>query len=227
MLSISNLKNYVKHSEMVNSINLNDDINNKVVKLYLDSKNLVNRNIRNIASNRETQIYEILSKNVFEEIDNQLTILNDNGQYVRNQKVQNLKIGINLYIRQIEELITHSDIKNIFDIKNMFNISCFERYLIKDDNLELIGSCDEIEVLDGHYYPIDYNLNNGINEPSEAEKIKLCLNAMLIEQEFDTEVFCGFISFIRTNERVQVVFDSKLRKKCFKFIHEFKNSKEE
>jgi CRISPR-associated exonuclease Cas4 len=47
-------------------------------------------------------------------------------------------------------------------------------------------------------------------------------NAMLIEQEFDTEVFVGFIDYVKICQRRPVVMDSKLRKSFFKVIHEIK-----
>ncbi|MDR3063159.1 MAG: Dna2/Cas4 domain-containing protein, partial [Methanobrevibacter sp.] len=97
------------------------------------------------------------------------------------------------------------------------------RYLIQDELLGLYGSCDKIEIINGKYIPI--NISNKIPHLQgvfEEEALELVANALLIEQEFDTEVFVGYIEYWKTGERKHVIMDSKLRKSLFKVLHGMK-----
>lgn len=51
---------------------------------------------------------------------------------------------------------------------------------------------------------------------------------MLIEKEFDTEVFVGFTDYLKIGDRKPVIMDSNLRKGLFKVlgkINDIKNEK--
>ncbi len=38
----------------------------------------------------------------------------------------------------------------------MFFPNCMYSYLMKDKQLDLVGICDKIEIIDGKYYPISF-----------------------------------------------------------------------
>jgi CRISPR-associated exonuclease Cas4 len=69
-------------------------------------------------------------------------------------------------------------------------------YLIRDSSLEIIGTSDKIEIIDGRYCPVIYSNLISDNLVSEDEQVILTFLAMLIEQEFDTDVFIGFLEYI-------------------------------
>ena len=44
--------------------------------------------------------------------------------------------------------------RNGYSIVDMFFPNCMYSYMLKDTQLELIGICDKIEIIDGKYYPV-------------------------------------------------------------------------
>ena len=96
-------------------------------------------------------------------------------------------------------------------------------YLLKDIQLELIGICDKIEIIDGKYYPITIkNSNPPLKGVWDQDAIELVSYAILLEEEFDTEVFVGFVDYEKIGERRPVVMDVNLRKGLFEVIREVK-----
>lgn len=55
-----------------------------------------------------------------------------------------------------------------------------------------------------------------------ADAIELVANAILIEEEFDTEVFVGFVHYTALDEKRPVIMDVNLRKGLFEVINEVK-----
>ena len=105
----------------------------------------------------------------------------------------------------------------------MFFPNCMYSYLLKDSNLELIGMCDKIEIIDGRYYPISIkNSNPPLKGVWDQDAIELVAHAILLEEEFDTEVFVGFVDYEKIGDRRPVVMDVNLRKALFEVIREVK-----
>ena len=118
--------------------------------------------------------------------------------------IKNLKLGITQ--EQTDEITdeTYFNMKilalkakkamNILDkdgmeIVEMFFPNCMYSYLMKDKQLDLIGICDKIEIIDGKYYPISFKSSKPpLKGTWDSDAIELAANAILIEEEFDTEV---------------------------------------
>lgn len=88
--------------------------------------------------------------------------------------------------------------------------------------------CDKIEIINGKYYPISIKSSNPpLKGTWDGDSIELVASAMLIEKEFDTEVFVGFIDYLKIVDRRPVVMDSNLRKGLFKILSEINDIKNE
>jgi CRISPR-associated exonuclease Cas4 len=135
-------------------------------------------------------------------------------------KIEVLAFKIHKYLQLYRNESTH-------DIISKLHPTALYSYLMKDNYLETIGACDRIDIIDGRYYPVIYSNLIPDNLVSEAEQVILTFLAMLVEQEFDTEVFVGFVEYTATSERKQVVIDSKHRKELFRELHHLKELKEE
>ena len=113
--------------------------------------------------------------------------------------------------------------KNAFAITDMFFPNSMYSYMLKDKSLDLIGICDKIEIVDGNYFPI--TLKNG-NPPLKGvwdqDAIEQVAYAILIEEEFNTEVYVGFVEYEKIGDRRPVVMDVNLRKALFEIIREVK-----
>ena len=106
------------------------------------------------------------------------------------------------------------------EIAELFFPTSMYSYLIKDNQLELIGTCDKIEIISGQYYPINMKTSNPpLTGTWDKDAIELVANALLIEQKFDTEVFVGFIDYLKLGERRPVVMNAQLRKGLFKVMN--------
>ena len=56
--------------------------------------------------------------------------------------------------------------------------------------------CDKIEIIDGKYYPISIKGSNPpIKGVWDQDAIELVAHAILLEEEFETEVFVGFVDY--------------------------------
>ncbi|MCL2115129.1 MAG: CRISPR-associated protein Cas4 [Methanobrevibacter sp.] len=162
---------------------------------------------------------EYQPKNV--EIANISTIdkLNDLASEIRNETYFNMKI---LALKSQKAMQLNGKDGN--QIVELFFPTSMYSYLIKDHQLEIIGSCDKIEIVEGKYFPINVkNSNPPLKGVWDSDAIELVANALLIEQEFDTEVFVGFIDYLKIGDRRPVVMDANLRKGLFKVLNEVKD----
>ena len=196
-------------------------------KLKIDIKDLMQKNLRKIKKEMD-----------LEEIEN---ILKENiDSYIESSAKSIKSMNLGLEDAQITEIIENNnfDIKILalkskqtmeilkkdgFAINDIFFPNCMYSYLLKDKQLELIGMCDKIEIIDGKYYPISIkNSNPPIKGIWDQDAIELVAYAILIEEDFDTEVFVGFVDYEKIGERRPVVMDVNLRKGLFDVIKEVK-----
>ena len=113
--------------------------------------------------------------------------------------------------------------KNAFEINDMFFPNSMYSYLLKDSQLELIGMCDKVEIIDGKYYPVSIKSSNPpIKGVWDQDAIELVAYAILLEEEFETEIFVGFVDYEKIGDRRPVVMDVNLRKGLFGIMREVK-----
>ena len=113
--------------------------------------------------------------------------------------------------------------KDGMEIVEMFFPNCMYSYLMKDKQLDLIGICDKIEIIDGKYYPISFKSSKPpLKGTWDSDAIELAANAILIEEEFDTEVFVGFVKYSKIDDKRPVIIDMNLRKGLFSVLNEVK-----
>lgn len=109
-------------------------------------------------------------------------------------------------------------------ITELFFPTSMYSYLMKDPQIGIAGICDKIEIIEGKYYLISIKSSNPPLKGSwDGDSIELVASAMLIEKEFDTEVFVGFIDYLKIGERRPIVMDANLRKRLFKTLEEIED----
>lgn len=176
-------------------ISQNDEyqLYNEIKNLKIDIQDLLQKNMRKL--NKTMNLDEIetaLGQNIVTYTENNIST------------IKNLKLGITQ--EQTDEITdeTYFNMKilalkakkamNILDkdgmeIVEMFFPNCMYSYLMKDKQLDLIGICDKIEIIDGKYYPISFKSSKPpLKGTWDSDAIELAANAILIEEEFDTEV---------------------------------------
>ena len=199
----------------------------EIKKLKIDIQDLINKNMRKIKKEMSlTEIENELSENI--------------DIFIESSTKAILNMDLNLETSQINEIIddTYFNIKitalktkqamsilkkDAFAITDMFFPNCMYSYLLNDPQLELIGMCDKIEIIDGKYYPIAIKSSNPpLKGVWDQDAIELAANAILVEEEFDTEVFVGFIYYEKIADKRPVIMDVNLRKGLFEVIQEVK-----
>ena len=203
----------------------------EIKKLKIDIQDLIQKNMRKIKKEMTLiEIESILSESINSYIESttnsirsmNLEISNDQITEIVNDAYFNIKITA-LKIKQAMIILD----KHAFEIIDMFFPNSMYSYLLKDPSLELIGMCDKIEIIDGKYYPVTIKSSNPpIKGVWDQDAIELVAYAILLEEEFDTEVFVGFVDYEKIGDRRPVVMDVNLRKTLFEVIREVKEIKD-
>lgn len=216
------LQNHVDKTE-----NNNYQLAIELKKLKIDILDLIQKNMRKIK--KEMSLHEIeqkLSYNIDSYIQNtadsikSLDLGLENAQI--NEIIDDTYFNIKITSLKIKQTMTILN-KDAFEIIDMFFPNCMYSYMLKNPQLELIGMCDKIEIIDGKYYPVTIkNSNPPLKGVWDQDAIESVAYAILIEEEFDTEVFVGFVDYEKIGERRPVVMDVTLRKGLFEVIREVK-----
>lgn len=199
----------------------------EIKNLKRDIQDMIQKNMRKIKKTMNLdEIENILSQNIYEYIENStktmptsnLNITQEQTDEINDEIYFNIKT-LSIKSKKAMEILN----KDGFDIAEMFFPNSIHSYLIKDTQLDLIGLCDKIEIIDGKYYPISIKSSNPpLKGVWSQDAIELVAHAILIEEEFDTEIFVGFIDYQKIGDRRPVVMDINLRKSLFSIIREVK-----
>lgn len=196
-------------------------------KLKIDVQDLIQKNMRKIKKDMNLiEIEQILSQTIDSYIESTADAIKsmnlglEPGQI--NQIIDDTYFNIKIKSLKIKRAMTILD-KNAFEIVDMFFPNSMYSYLLKDPQLELIGMCDKIEIVDGKYYPVTIKSSKPpLKGVWDQDAIELVAHAILLEEEFETEVFVGFIDYEKIGDRRPVVMDVNLRKGLFDVMREVK-----
>lgn len=199
----------------------------EIKKLKIDIQDLIQKNMRKIKKEMSIiEIEEILSDNIDSYIKSTTNAIKSMHLGLEcediNEIIDDAYFNIKITALKIKQAMTIMD-KNAFEITDMFFPNCMYSYMLKDLKLELIGMCDKIEIIDGKYYPV---IIKGSNPPVKGvwdqDAIELVAHAILLEEEFETDIFVGFVDYEKIGDRRPVVMDVGLRKALFEVIREVK-----
>lgn len=199
----------------------------EIKKLKIDIQDLIQKNMRKIKKEMElTEIESILSENIDPYIESTTDAIKSMDLGIDDNQITEIMndahFNIKITALKIKQAMTILD-KHAFAIMDMFFPNCMYSYLLKDTQLELIGMCDKIEIIDGKYYPVAIKSSNPpIKGVWDQDAVELVAYAILLEEEFDTEVFVGFVDYEKIGDRRPVVMDVNLRKALFNVIREVK-----
>ena len=234
MMSISSIKTHMYCPMKLYIQNHIDVEENKdyqlaieIKKLKIDIQDLIQKNMRKIKKEMElTEIENILSENIDPYIESTTDAIKSMDLGIDDHQITEIMndahFNIKITALKIKQAMNILD-KHAFEIIDMFFPNCMYSYLLKDTQLELIGMCDKIEIIDGKYYPVAIKSSNPpIKGVWDQDAVELVAYAILLEEEFDTEVFVGFVDYEKIGDRRPVVMDVNLRKGLFDVIREVK-----
>lgn len=197
-------------------------------KLKIDIQDLIQKNMRKIKKDMSLpEIENRLSENINHYIESNAKSIMEidlNNEYpeIINEIVDITYFNIKITALKINQAMNMLD-KDAFTITDMFFPNCMYSYMLKDAQLELIGVCDKVEIIDGKYYPVSIKSSRPpLKGVWDQDAIELAAHAILLEEEFDTEIFVGFVYYEKIDERRPVVMDVNLRKGLFEVMREVK-----
>ena len=105
------------------------------------------------------------------------------------------------------------------DIVEMFFPQSLLEFPIKNEELNLSGKIDKIEIVNNIYYPIE--VKTGI-PPAKgvwlADALQIAAYSVLMDYELNKEVLVGFVDYTKICERRPVVVNSILHNKLFEVL---------
>ena len=234
MISISSIKTHVfcpmklyLQTHVENAQTTDIQLNLELKKIKIDTQDLIQKNMRKVKKEMGiAEIEEILSENIANYLESTFSSIQSMNLGLTTEKIVEINnetyFSIKLHAikaKQAMELLG----KNGFSVVDMFFPNCMYSYPLKDQRLEVSGLCDKIEIVDGKYFPISIKHNNPpIIGVWQQDAIDVGICALLLEEEFRTEVFVGFVDYAKINERRPVVMDVNIRKSLFDIINEAK-----
>lgn len=234
MINVSSIKMYTYcpmklYLKTWVDISKNEDYQtyNEIKNIKIDIQDLLQKNMRKLKKNMDlNEIEHVLSQNMADYSENNLENLEKLG-YELTQEQKDEIINENYFNIKTLAIKAKKSMEILYkdgiEITEMFFPNCMYSYLMKDNEIDLIGACDKIEIIEGKYYPILFKSSKPpIKGVWDGDAIEVAANALLIEEEFDTEVFVGFVEYSKINDKRPVVIDMNLRKSLFKVLNETK-----
>ena len=234
MLNISSIKTHMycpMKLYIQNHIDLEENtdfqLSIEIKKLKIDIRDLIQKNMRKIKKEMSLiEIESILSENIDSYIESTTKAIESMDLDIKEEQITEIindsYFNIKITALKIKQAMTIMN-KNAFAIIDMFFPNSMYSYLLKDPQLQLIGMCDKIEIIDGTYYPVSIKGSSPpIKGVWDQDAIELVAYAILLEEEFDTEVYVGFVDYEKIGDRRPVVMDVNLRKALFEVIREVK-----
>ena len=133
---------------------------NEIKNLKIDIQDLLQKNMRKLKKSMDlNEIETALSQNIAAYTENnidtiknlKLDITQEQIGEITDETYFNIKI-LSLKAKKAMNILD----KNGMEIVEMFFPNCMYSYLMKDKQLDLVGICDKIEIIDGKYYPISF-----------------------------------------------------------------------
>ena len=230
MISISSIKTHMYcpmklYLKTHVDITQNDDyqLYNEIKNLKIDIQDLLQKNMRKLKKNMNLKEIETeLSQNIATYTENNIRTIKDITKEQIGEITDETYFSIKILALKAKKAMTILDKEGI-EIVEMFFPNCLYSYLIKDKQIDLVGICDKIEIIDGNYYPIVFKSSKPpVKGTWDGDAIEVAANAILIEEEFDTEVFVGFVRYSKIDDKRPVVVDMNLRKGLFSVLNEVK-----
>ena len=217
---------YYQKNIQKNEENKRYKFNKEIKELRIDIKDIIQKNLKRINKSMTVEtIEEELNKNIKYYI---ITRLNEIFKYKEYDNVdfekykvdllEESKFNIKLLSIRVKRFMILTN-KNGYDINKIIYPTSMYNYFLRDSQLDINGTIDKIEIIKGKYYPIIYKFNTPpIQGVWDNDAIEIACNSILIEEEFETDVYVGFVEYLNFAERRTVVVDANLRKSLFRIL---------
>ena len=199
----------------------------EIKKLKIDIQDLIKKNMRKVKKDMVlTEIEAVLSENINPYIKSTTDAIKSMNLNIEasqiNEIIDNAYFTIKITALKTKQAMTILD-KHAFEITDMFFPNCMYSFMIKEPSMNMVGMCDKIEIVDGRYYPVLIKSGNPpLKGVWQSDAIELVSYAILIEEEFESDVYVGFVDYEKIGDRRPVVMDVDMRKAFFDTVREVK-----
>jgi CRISPR-associated exonuclease Cas4 len=121
---------------------------------------------------------------------------------------------------KVKKILQWSGKPHLEILDMLFPASLLE-FNLQNQELNLKGKVDKIEMMEGYYYPVE--VKNGkppVKGVWKSHALQIAAYALLIEEEFKKEVPVGFVDYLQIGDRRTVILNNKLMEELFTILTE-------
>ncbi|MGB9936659.1 MAG: CRISPR-associated protein Cas4 [Methanobacterium sp.] len=128
---------------------------------------------------------------------------------------EDLIIEASVHVLRVKKLMETTK-KDGMEISNMLFPQALFNFSLKNEELNLKGRIDKIEIINGIYYPVEIKTGCPPTKGTWlSHALQIAAYALLIDYELNKEVLVGFVDYTKIFERRTVVINSILHNKLF------------
>jgi CRISPR-associated exonuclease Cas4 len=191
---------------------------------------LLKRNLWSVNEKMNAKsIFETLMEDVPEFVDKTLLKYCENGHInpedstiISRDLKDDLEVESWLMAVKVWKIVSNSP-KSGSDIADMFFPPVLLEFAIENNELNLRGKIDRIEIMDGYYYPVE--VKSGLPPVKGvwmSDSLQIAAYALLMEEEFNREVSVGFIDYMGSCQRRPVFMEVNLREEVLNVLEEMR-----
>lgn len=133
---------------------------------------------------------------------------------------ENLQLESCIMALKVYKILRWTDRTGLEIVDMLFPASLIE-FSLENQELNLRGKVDKIELLDGYYYPIEIKSGKPpLKGVWKSDALQIAAYAILIEEEFKKEVPVGFVDYLQIGDRITVPLNNPLREELFTVLNE-------
>lgn len=191
---------------------------------------LLKRNLWSINEEMNAKtIFELLMEDVAEFVDKTLlkycekeSMDPKSAETISRKLKDDFEVESWLMAVKVWKIISNSP-KSGSDIADMFFPPVLLEFTIENNELNLRGKIDRIEIMDGYYYPVE--VKSGLPPVKgvwKSDSLQIAAYALLMEEEFNREVSVGFIDYMGSCQRRPVFMEVNLREEVLNVLEEMR-----
>ena len=136
---------------------------------------------------------------------------------------EDLKLDSCLTALKVKKIMKWSR-KSSLEVADILFPSCLIEFYLKNKDLQLKGKVDKIELLEGHYYPVEVKSGRPpVKGVWKGDALQTAAYALLIEEEFKREVLVGFVDYVQIADRRTVVLNNPLIEELYTVLNEMQS----
>ncbi len=235
MLSVSEIsefvycpaKLYLKYS-VESKAQKSDIIAGKIIhEARRGFEDILKHNIWNVEMEMEiAEIQRVILEGVPEYLDELHVIYQDyfksdqkDSNKFFNELKEDLIIEASINVLKIKKLMKSTKKKGR-EISKMIFPQSLSEFSLENQELNLKGKIDKIEIINGIYYPVEiktsYPPSNGT---WLSDSLQIAAYSLLMDYELNKEVLVGFVYYTKIFERRTVVINSNLQNKLIEILN--------